>query len=80
VFQPLIERRDGARWRVASPPPLAGDVNIRSSVSRSGPDDVGAVGAFRIRDIPVTLHWDRTSWTRPTRPREAVNGRRRHPE
>ncbi|HEX9952215.1 MAG TPA: T9SS type A sorting domain-containing protein [Rubricoccaceae bacterium] len=69
VFRPLVYRFDGTAWH-AMPAPFNGDpTRPLHSVAVLAPDDVW-VTADRIADgaVPVTAHWDGTSWTEHANP------------
>ncbi len=76
----LIERWDGARWRVvtgAQPPPnrVIGEHSELTAVAASSPRDVWAAGTYRrgsdyyLGDVPFFEHWDGARWRLVSAPR-----------
>ena len=69
VFQPLVERWDGARWSIVQVPHPATDA-LLSGVAVAGPDDVWAVGWSWHGEAATSLalHWDGKTWSRVSLP------------
>lgn len=62
----LIQRWDGTAWSVVpSPDGSAQGSNLLFGVSSTGANDAWAVGTYQVNNtvfLPLTEHWDGTSW------------------
>ena len=61
----LVQRWDGAAWTIVPSPDGSTRENYLTGVSSTGPNDAWAVGYYNTPNglyLPLTEHWDGTSW------------------
>jgi len=61
----LVERWDGNAWTIVASPDGSTRENYLTAVSSTGPNDAWAVGYYNTPNglyLPLTEHWDGTSW------------------
>jgi hypothetical protein len=61
---PLIMHWDGNAWQIVPGPDLGVDTSSLSDVTANGPNDVWAVGKYRVGGAtrPLALRWDGSQW------------------